>query len=125
MEYITTVRVLVRETRQPLANVKVELFDRDERSPDDSLGFLVTNAFGEATFKYTTADFADGFLGNDEGFALGSKRDTVPDLYPVIYNKHDQIVLDQREEATHNNAALMLVVLVDEALVREHHLGTA
>jgi hypothetical protein len=115
--------VLVRENREPLANVRVELFDRDQHSADDSLGFLITNKTGEVIFKYTTADFADGIMGSDDGFALGKKRDTIPDLYVVVYDKDERIVIDQREETVENFAATHIVVLIDEALVQQYRLG--
>jgi hypothetical protein len=123
MEFITTVRVLVKETRVPLVNVSVELFDRDENSPDDSLGLVRTNRFGEAVFKYETADFADNVVGADDQPLGLINRDTVPDLYPVIYNSRDEIVVDKRDEATRNEAKLHLLVLVEEVLVNEHQLG--
>ena len=123
MEFVTTVRVLVHETRRPLANVKVELFDRDENSPDDSLGVLMTNRFGEATFKYETADFADNVMGTDDQQVGLVNRDTIPDLYPVVYNRHDEIVVDRRDEATRNDAKLHLLVLIDEAVVKLQQLG--
>jgi hypothetical protein len=122
MEYITVVRVLVRESRRPLRNIKVELFDRDELSPDDSLGLAYTNKFGEASFKYSTRDFADNPLGADDQPLGAIRRDTVPDLYPVIYNHSDEIVIDMRDEATHNEARLDILVLIDEAVALAHKL---
>ncbi|HLV37076.1 MAG TPA: hypothetical protein VKY59_18280, partial [Spirillospora sp.] len=108
----------------PLSNVKVELFDRDEHSPDDSLGVARTNKFGEATFKYTTRDFIDSPLGgDDQRLKLIGERDTVPDLYPVVYDSSGQIVITRRDEATRNNAALHLLVLIDEAVANQHGLG--
>ena len=113
MDYVTTVRVLLRESRQPLANVKVALFDRDEKSADDKLGETLTNAFGEATFKYTSRDFADSPLGHDDGFKL-LDSDTVPDLYAVVYGPAGQEVVNMREEATQNKAALNILVTVEQ-----------
>lgn len=124
MDYVTTVRLLVRETRQPLANVKVELFDRDEHSADDSLGVGHTNRFGEVTFNYTTADFADSPLGTDDSLGLSRDPDTVPDLYPVVYNGNGETILSQRDEATQNKASLNILVLIDEALRQQHQLET-
>lgn len=118
MEYVTTVRLLLRETRQPLGNIKVELFDRDEHSPDDSLGVAHTNNFGEATFKYQTKDFADNLLGADDPQRLVGARDTVPDLYPVVYNAAGSVVISKRDEATVNKAALHILVLVDDEVAR-------
>ncbi|HLV33485.1 MAG TPA: hypothetical protein VKY59_00165 [Spirillospora sp.] len=123
MEYVTTVRLLVRETRQPIANAKVELFDRDEHSPDDSLGVAHTNNFGEATFKYDTKDFADSRLGvDDPRRALATSRDTVPDLYPVVYNAAGQAVISKRDEATNNKASLHILVLVDSEVAKTNGL---
>jgi hypothetical protein len=122
MEYITVVRVLVRESRRPLRNVKVELFDRDELSPDDSLGLAYTNQFGDASFKYSTRDFADNPLGTDDQPVAAVQRDTVPDLYPVIYNRSDEIVVDMRDEATRNEARLHILFLIDEAVAVANHL---
>lgn len=125
MDYVTTVRLLIRETRQALPNVKVELFDRDEHSPDDSLGTGQTNSFGEVTFKYSTSDFADSALGvDDEGVRVGGSRDTVPDLYPVVYDTQGQVVISRRDEATRNKAALHILVLIDEAVARAHQLSS-
>jgi hypothetical protein len=123
MEYITTVRLLVRETRQPIGNAKVELFDRDEYSPDDSLGVAHTNSFGEATFKYDTKDYADNALGaDDERRKLIGGHDTVPDLYPVVYNASGQVVVSKRDEATNNKASLNILVLIDGEVARTNGL---
>lgn len=123
--YVTTVRLLVSETRKPLANVKVELFDRDEYSADDSLGVGMTNQFGEVTFKYTSRDYADTLLGTDDTVGVGPGADTVPDLYPVVYNNRGESVVNRRDQATLNKAALNLLVLVDEAVAQQHQLGVS
>jgi hypothetical protein len=123
MEYITTVRLLLSESRQPLSNVKVELFDRDEYSPDDSLGVAHTNSFGEVTFKYDTKDFADNVLGaDDERRKLVGTHDTVPDLYPVVYNAGGQVVVSKRDEATRNKSSLHILVLIDGEVARANGL---
>ncbi len=123
MDYVTTVRVLIRETRQPLRNIKVELFDRDEYSSDDSLGVAHTNQFGEATFKYTTRDFADNLIGSDDQrVGLAANRDTVPDLYPVVYNSRGEVVICNRDEATRNTASLHILLLVDDAVAQAQGL---
>jgi hypothetical protein len=123
-QFVTTVRLLVSETRKPLANVKVELFDRDEYSADDSLGVGVTNQFGEVTFKYTTKDFTDTLLRTDDKVGVGASADTTPDLYPVVYNSKNEVVVNRREQATQNNAVLNMLVLVDETIVNQNQLGT-
>jgi hypothetical protein len=123
MEYVTTVRLLIQQSRQPLKNVKIELFDRDEHSPDDSLGVAHTNNFGEATFKYDTKDFADNRMGaDDERRKLFGSHDTVPDLYPVVYNAAGQTVLSKRDEATRNKASLNILVLIDSEVAKTNGL---
>lgn len=124
-EYKTTVRVLLKESRQPLKGVKVGLFDRDEHSEDDLLGAAITNASGEAHFTYTRADFADDALGTADDTRLPHPfgRDIYPDLYAVIYGKDDSVILSQREQATTDNQASVLVVYLDQALAQQHDLS--
>ncbi len=119
MDYETTVRLLVTESRQPLANVLVKLFDRDEHSEDDLLGEGSTNQFGEVVLKYETKDFADSPLGNDDGFRLINK-DTVPDLYVNVCDTKGEVVLSKREKATQNYAPQHILVLIDEATAATH-----
>ena len=123
--YETTVRLLVEGTRTPLADVKVELFDRDEYSADDSLGVGKTNQFGEVTFKYTTKDFTDTLMRTDDKVGFGAGADTVPDLYAVVYNNQNEAIINRREQATHNNAPLNILILIEEALVSQHQLGNS
>ena len=120
MDYVTTVRVLVQETRQPIAGAYVELFDRDEHSEDDKLGEGKTNMHGEVLFKYTSADFRDGLLGGKDETHLG--EDSVPDLYPVIYDATGTLVVSKRGEATNNKASLNILVLVDQSTAVKHNL---
>lgn len=123
MEYVTTVRVLVKETRQPLADVPLALFDRDEQSNDDPLGCGLTNRFGEVMLRYETKDFVDGLIGGDEArIGMGGGRDSVPDLYVVLYDKNDKPILSTRDEATINKAAEHLLVLIDEELAKRSGL---
>lgn len=120
MDYVTTVRVLVQETRQPIAGAYVELFDRDEHSEDDKLGEGKTNMHGEVLFKYSSADFNDGLLrSGDENRLTG---DSVPDLYPVVYDATSNLVVSKRGEATNNKAALNILVLVDQVTALKHKL---
>jgi len=122
MEYITIVRVLVDGTREPLNGVNVELYDRDERSQDDRVGRGTTNQFGEVTFRYHTRDFSDGPAGlDDSGFWLRN-RDTVPDLYAVVYDAQGNVVLSTRAQATVNNAPEHILVLVSPEAAASHNL---
>jgi hypothetical protein len=124
MEYVTTVRVLVKETRQPLAGITVGLYDRDERSPDDPLGRAPTNQFGEVMFRYHTKNFADGPFGSDDGGVGPAGRDTVPDLFVILYDALGKEIVSTRETATQNSAPEHLLVLVDAELATRHGLLT-
>lgn len=123
MDYITTVRVLLAGSHTPLNGIKVALYDRDEFSEDDALGVGHTNPHGEVDFHYSTRDFADGILGtDDQGGVRIFDRDTVPDLYAVVYNRQDEVVISTREQATNNKAALAILIELDEATVQAHAL---
>ena len=125
MKYTTTIRVLIADSQKPVLGVKVGLFDRDEHSPDDPLGTGSTNRFGEVEFHYRTRDFADDPLGtSDDGIKLLG-RDTVPDLYAIIYNREGEVVLSTREQATQNKASLHITVYVDSQLAAQHKLNVA
>jgi hypothetical protein len=52
-------------------------------------------------------------------------RDTVPDLYPVVYNAAGTVVLSKRDEATMNKASLHILVLIDEAAASANELGVS
>lgn len=122
MEYVTVVRVLVEGTRAPLAGVHVELYDRDERSEDDLLGHGATNQFGEVMFHYTTRDFADSPTGLDDSGLRLRNRDTVPDLYAVVYDAQGNVVLSTRAAATVNKAPEHLLVLISPDVAASHRL---
>ena len=125
MKYTTTVRVLIANSNKPVVGVKVGLFDRDENSPDDPLGTGLTNRFGEVDFHYRTRDFADDALGmSDEGIKILG-RDSVPDLYAIIYNREGEVVLSMRDQAVQNKAALHLTVYVEPQLAAQHSLNVA
>jgi hypothetical protein len=125
MKYTTTVRVLIIDSRKPVIGVTVGLFDRDENSADDLLGSGSTNRFGEVEFHYRTRDFADDALGiSDDGIKILG-RDTVPDLYAVVYNRDGEAIISTRDQATHNKASLHLTVYVDQNLAAQHSLIVA
>jgi hypothetical protein len=123
MDYVTTVRVLVTESRKPVINVQVGLFDRDENSPDDVLGIDVTNQFGEVAFRYSTRDFTDDRLGttDDSGVKL-LNRDSFPDLYVIVYNRDGEEITSTRDLTVPNKAAQYLTVYVEQRQAIEHNL---
>lgn len=125
MKYTTTVRVLIADSRKPVIGVKVGLFDRDEHSTDDSLGAGSTNLYGEVDFHYRTRDFTDDALGiSDDGIKLLG-RDTVPDLYAVVYNREGEAIISTRDQTTENKASLHLTVYIDQSLAAQHSLIVA
>lgn len=125
MKYTTTIRVLIADSRKPVVGVKVGLFDRDENSADDSLGVGSTNRYGEVDFHYRTRDFTDDPLGiSDDGIKLLS-RDTVPDLYAVVYNRDGEAIFSTRDQATQNKASLHMTVYLEQHLAEQHNLYVA
>lgn len=123
--YKTTVRVLAKESRKPLQGVKVGLFDRDEKSDDDLLGVAITNSVGEASFTYTRADFTDDALGTVDDSRIPRpiiNGDIYPDLYAVLYDDDDAVILSERDNATKDYQASVLVVHLDEALAADNGL---
>jgi hypothetical protein len=60
MEYETKVKLFVREDpTEWISCAIVCLYDRDRLSRDDQLGMDITDSYGEATFRFTDADFLD------------------------------------------------------------------
>ncbi len=125
MKYVTTVRVLIADSKKPVIGVNVGLFDRDENSEDDSLGTGTTNKFGEFEFHYKTQDFTDDRLGTSDDGVKILGRDTVPDLYAVVYNREGEAILSTRDHATQNKASLHITVYVEQNLAAQHSLIVA
>jgi hypothetical protein len=114
MRYTTTVRVTVDEpSAQPLAGVKVALYDKDLFSRDDHLGSGVTDARGEARIQFTTEDFDDL-----EDRAAGE----LPDLYAVVYGPDGAEVVSTRSDVLDNNTAKIIQVRIAPDLVAHHQL---
>ena len=109
MHFTTTIKLVLKdEPDASLSNVKVGLFDKDTFSKDDALGTAVTDENGEARFQYTTEQFAD----LDE--RLGTE---FPDLYAVVYDGDDQIVMNTRAEVIKR-----ITVAIDRDLASKHRL---
>ena len=114
MYYTTTVKLVLAESpSSPLSNVKVALYDRDRITPDDLLGTSETDAAGEARFQYTTEMFDD----LDE--KIGGE---MPELYAVVYDAGQKVVLSTRSEAEENLARKRITVPVPQELAARHQL---
>jgi 5-hydroxyisourate hydrolase-like protein (transthyretin family) len=113
MQYATTIRVLLEGSSSPLSNVKVALYDRDRLSRDDLLGTAHTDANGEVRIQYTTEDFAD---------LEDSLRNSMPELYAVVYDDKDEVVLSTRSEASDNDPRKHMLIRVPQELAQSHRL---
>lgn len=124
MNFLTTVELFIRETRQPLPGIKVALYDRDRRSQDDLLGEVVTDRDGKAQFDFSTQDFVDRFgLFDDTAFTFPYfNLDNLPDLYVVIYNLQNEPIMSTRRRARENSVPITLPVSISRNLAIKHHL---
>ena len=116
MHFTTTVRVVPADApSQGIPNARVALFDRDRFSPDDKLGEALTDANGEVTLSYTSAEFVD--LDDTVGGVF-------PELYAVVYDVADQVIATTRAEAVPNTPRKYLTVTVaSEGVSRLHSDG--
>jgi hypothetical protein len=113
MHYTTTIRVVLEGSSSPLSNVKVALYDRDRLSRDDLLGTAHTDTNGEARIQYNTEDFSD---------IEDSLRNSMPELYAVVYDDKDEVVVSTRSEASENNPRKQVLVRVPQQLAQSHRL---
>ncbi|MDP9349143.1 MAG: hypothetical protein M3P24_08385 [Gemmatimonadota bacterium] len=114
MEYQTRVKLFIEHSSSEwIANAVVCLYDRDRLSRDDHLGTGITNTYGEATFRFTAADFLD----LDE--RLGG---SLPELYVKVFDSDGECVLSTRAEAVANDVPVLIRVPVERELARRHRL---
>lgn len=114
MRYQTTVKLFIEDDpTEWVVGAIVCLFDRDRVSRDDHLGTETTNAYGEATFRFTT----DQFLDLDDRFG-GS----LPELYVDVYGSRGERVLTTRTDALPNAVPDLIRVPVPRETAREHGL---
>ena len=114
VEYETTVKLFVEGApTEWIACAIVCLYDRDRISRDDFLGTEMTNTYGEATFRFTEAQFLD----LDE--RLGG---SLPELYVKVFGADGECVLSTRVDATRNTVPALIRVPVDRELAHRHGL---
>jgi hypothetical protein len=114
MKLTTVVRVVLDPAGEtPIPDVKVSLYDRDRLTTDDHIATRRTDADGAATFEYYSEDFVD----LDE--RLGGLR---PELYVVLRDRHDRVVLTTRSEAVKNATRAEIVVPVSRELAERYEL---
>lgn len=114
MEYETTVKLFVEDApAEWIACAVVYLYDRDRLSRDDFLGMDITNAYGEATFRFSS----DQFLDVDD--RVGGN---LPELYVRVFGRDERCVLSTRMAAERNQIPSLIRIPVDRELAREHGL---
>jgi hypothetical protein len=106
--FFTTVVKLVSETpeREALPGVLVALYDRDVVTPDDHLGSEVTDANGEARFRF----FPEQYLDLDE--RIGGE---LPELYAVAYAPGGEVLASNRHAAISNRPRRHITLAVAAA----------
>lgn len=114
MEYQTTIKLFVAEApTEWIACAIVCLYDRDRLTPDDQLGMDITNSFGEATIRFSEADFMD--FDDRVGGSL-------PELYVRVFDSHGACVLSTRPQAARNAVPTLIRVPVEREIARKHGL---
>lgn len=115
MFYTTVVKVVSEGSSQPLAGVRVELYDKDMFSKDDLLGAEETNAEGEARFRFTSEQF------DDEDQML---QGVFPDLYAVVLAPDGSQVCTTRAETVDNTPRRHITITVPAPAVQAHGWAT-
>jgi hypothetical protein len=114
MEYETRVKLFVDGAPSEwIPCAIVCLYDRDRVSRDDPLGMNVTNAYGEAVFRFAEEEFLD--VDDRIGGAL-------PELYVKVFDSEGECVLSTRAEAERNAVPDLIRIPVDRELARRHGL---
>ena len=114
MEYETKVKLFVDGAPSEwIACAIVCLYDRDRLSGDDALGMNVTNAYGEAIFRFRE----DEFLDLDD--RIGG---TLPELYVKVFDSEGNCVVTTRAEARRNAVPDLIRIPIDRELARRHRL---
>lgn len=114
MHFSTTVKVTLAESATTgLQGVKISLYDRDRLTKDDFLGSGVTDENGEVHLDYDSSQFVD----------LDERLTTeMPDLYVVVQDAQDQVVVNTRAETLPNTPRKRITVAVPRDLAVKHNL---
>jgi hypothetical protein len=118
-EMILVVRVKLVVAEKPavgVSGVKVALFDRDDKSDDDILGTAVTDNVGKTRFVFDSEKYTD--LEDQPAWRL----DSLPDLFVVVYDTNDEVVLTTRAEAQENKIPDEIIVPISKELLERYHL---
>jgi hypothetical protein len=114
MEFHTKVKLVVEdEPGEWIVGAIVCLYDRDRLTRDDHLGTNVTNAYGEAAFRFSTDDFLD--LDDRLGGAL-------PELYIEVFDADGNRVVSTRSDAMPNAVPTLIRVPIPRAVALRHGL---
>ena len=89
------------------------LYDRDRLSRDDHLGTDSTDVFGEATFRFTAAEFLDM---DDQ---LGGN---LPELYVKVFGPDGACILSTRADAARNTVPDLIRIPISREVARQHRL---
>ena len=114
MEYETKVKLFIEDSpREAVSCAIVCLYDRDRLSRDDHLGMDITDAYGEATFRFSDDDFldVDDRLGGN-----------LPELYVRVYDSAGKCIFSTRADAARNTIPNLIRVPLDRELARQHGL---
>ncbi|HEX2094102.1 MAG TPA: hypothetical protein VHG28_16990, partial [Longimicrobiaceae bacterium] len=107
-------KLYVEDSRSEwISGAIVCLYDRDRISSDDHLGTDVTDAYGEATFRF----HVDDFLDVDD--RLGG---SLPELYIRVYDSDGECVVSTRARAAPNAVPELIRIPVDRETARRHRL---
>ncbi len=114
MEHETKVKLFVDGAPSEWISCAIVcLYDRDRISRDDHLGMNVTDMYGEATFRFTDAEFLD--VDDRIGGAL-------PELYVKVFDSEGNCVVSTRAEAVRNAVPELIRIPIDRELARRHGL---
>lgn len=114
MKLAMRARIVNADTpKQGLANITVELYDRDWQSADDFLGKGVTDAKGEIIFEFDEKAYQD----DEDGPAW--RVEALPDLYVKVYDARGAMVYSTRDVVERDKFPQLLIVPVPRALAEQ------
>ena len=113
----TRVRLVLADSpNMGISGVKVELYDRDINDADDLLATGVSDDQGEILISFDSEQYTD--TEDQELWRLES----LPDLYVVVYDSNDQVVLSTRSKTQADQLPKLITVPISQELVEEHSL---